>query len=102
MRELSRSVYTPLGGVRRGVSAITIIITDGWQTPTDPDSVVDLVDKAREDIDGLQVYVVGVGATARWHVDTINGMADSTDRVYYVESAADIDTVVNNILDMLC
>jgi len=95
-------VYTSTGGARPGVSPITIIITDGWETPTDPDSVVDLVNTARQQINGLQVYVVAVGPTARWYVDTIDGMAGSTDRVFYVESPGDVDTAVKQILDVLC
>jgi len=50
----------------------------------------------------VQVYVIGVGPTARWHVDTIDGMAGSTDHVYYVESPGDVDTTVSAILDELC
>ena len=50
----------------------------------------------------MQVYVIGVGPTARWHVDTIDGMAGSTDHVYYVESPGDVDTTVSAILDALC
>ena len=102
VRELSISVYTSLGGARPGVNAVTIIITDGWQTPTDSDEVVDLVNTARQQISELDVYVVAVGPTAHWHVDTIDGMAGSTDHVCYVESSVDIDTAVNKILDMLC
>jgi len=95
-------VYTSTGGARLGVSPVTIIITDGWATPSDPASVVDLANKARQQINGLQVYVVAVGPTARWNVLNIDGMAGSTDRVCYVETEADIDTAVNKILDMLC
>jgi len=62
VRELSRSVYTSQGGARPGVSPITIIITDGWQTPTDPESVVDLVETARSQISGLQVHC--------WHLSS--------------------------------
>ena len=104
VRELSRSVYTATGGARPGVTPITIVITDGWQTPSDPDSVVDLVTTARQQISGLQVYVVAVGPTARWYhnVENIEGMAGSTDRVWYVESPGDIDTAVDKILDLLC
>ena len=94
--------YTPPGGARPGVTPVTVIITDGWATPTDPESVVQLANTARQQINGLQVYVVGVGPTARWNVLNIDGMAGSTDRVCYVESTADIDTAVNKILDMLC
>ena len=50
----------------------------------------------------VQVYVIGVGPTARWYVDTIDGMAGSTDHVYYVESPGDVDTTVSAILDALC
>jgi len=102
VRELSRSVYTSMGGARPGVNAVTIIITDGWQTPTDSEDVVDLVNTARQQISQLQVYVVAVGPTARWHVDTLDGMAGATDRVCYVESSADIPVAVDKILDMLC
>ena len=95
-------MYTSTWGARTGVTPITVVITDGWATPSDPDSVIDLADSARRQISGLQIYVVGVGPTARWNVVNIDGMAGSTDRVCYVESTADIDTVVNKILDLLC
>ena len=95
-------MYTSRGGARPGVSPITIIITDGWATPSDPASVVDLTNAARQQINGLQVYVVAVGPTARWNVVNIDGMAGSTDRVFYVESSTDIDSAVNRILDVLC
>lgn len=95
-------MYTSTGGARPGVTPVTIIITDGWATPTDPASVVDLANAARQQISGLQVYVIAVGPTARWNVVNINGMAGSTDRVFYVESSTDIHIAVNNILDMLC
>jgi len=95
-------VYTSSGGARPGVTAVTVIITDGWATPTDPDSVVDLANTARQQINGLQVYVVAVGQRARWYVENIDGMAGSTDRVCYVESPSDIVTAVNKILGLLC
>jgi len=63
---------------------------------------VDLANTARQQINGLQVYVLAVGPTARWHVSNINGMAGTTDRVYYIESTGDVDTAVNKLLDQLC
>ena len=95
-------MYTAPGGARPAVSPVTIIITDGWATPSDHESVVDLANRARQQINGLQVYVVAVGPTARWNVLNVDGMAGSTDRVCYVESPADVDTAVNKILGMLC
>ena len=96
------SVYTPARGARNGVSPVTIIITDGWATPTDPASVVNLANTARQQINGLQVYVVALGPTAHWHASNIIGMAGSADHVTYVESTSDIDTAVNKILNVLC
>ena len=99
---LPSSVYTWAGGARPSVTPVTIVITDGWATPTDPASAVDLANLARQQINGLQVYVIAVGPTARWHVLNIENIAGSTDRVCYVESAADMDIATNKILDLLC
>ena len=95
-------MYTSLGGARPGVKPVTIIVTDGWATPSDRDSVVDLADEARQRINSLEVYVVGVGDTARWNVRNIEGMAGSSSRVSYVGSEAAINSTVNSILDELC
>ena len=84
------------------MSPVTVIVTDGWATPSDPASVVQLADAARQQVPGLRVFVVAVGPTARWNVLNVDGMAGSTDRVSYVESVADVDVAVNKVLDMLC
>ena len=95
-------MYTSLGGARPGVKPVTIIVTDGWATPSDRDSVVDLADEARQGINGLEVYVVGVGDTARWNVRNIEGMVGSSSRVSYIGSESAINNAVNSILDELC
>jgi len=94
-------MYRPPGH-RLGFPAVTIIITDGWATPSDPASVVDPANTARQRINGLRVYVVAVGPRARWNVRNLEGMAGSTDRVFYVQSAGDIGTAVDKILNLVC
>ena len=64
--------------------------------------MIDLANTARQQINSLEVFVIAVGPTSRWNVVNIDGMAGSTDRVWYVESAGDVATVVNQILDVLC
>jgi uncharacterized protein YegL len=103
LRLLPYSVYTTTSGARRGVSPVTVIITDGWATPSDPVSVVDLANAARQQVQGgLQIYVVGVGPEAAYNAGNIQGMANGPNYISYVASADQINSAVNALLDKLC